>query len=88
MTAVGALVCAAVVAALVVGVSAAAAAAAVDGVGGAVVAAVVAGPGIAPAGAVAVFFFFGIYKTKRYIDTVGVHSWEPPGTSRYAQHQR
>ena len=35
-----------------------------------------------------VFFFFGIYKTKRYIDTLGVHSWEPPGTSRYAQHQR
>ena len=34
------------------------------------------------------FFFFGIYKTKRYIDTLGVHSWEPPGTSRYAQHQR
>ena len=33
-------------------------------------------------------FFFGIYKTKRYIDTLGVHSWEPPGTSRYAQHQR
>ena len=33
------------------------------------------------------FFFFGIYKTKRYIDTLGVHSWEPPGTSRYAQHQ-
>ena len=30
----------------------------------------------------------GIYKTKRYIDTLGVHSWEPPGTSRYAQHQR
>ena len=34
------------------------------------------------------FFFFGIYKTKRYIDTLGVHNWEPPGTSRYAQHQR
>ena len=34
------------------------------------------------------FFFFGINKTKRYIDTLGVHSWEPPGTSRYAQHQR
>ena len=33
-------------------------------------------------------FFLGIYKTKRYIDTLGVHSWEPPGTSRYAQHQR
>ena len=33
-------------------------------------------------------FFFGIYKTKNYIDTLGVHSWEPPGTSRYAQHQR
>ena len=33
-------------------------------------------------------FFFGMYKTKRYIDTLGVHSWEPPGTSRYAQHQR
>ena len=33
-------------------------------------------------------FFFGIYKTKRYRDTLGVHSWEPPGTSRYAQHQR
>ena len=31
-------------------------------------------------------FFFGISKTKRYIDTLGVHSWEPPGTSRYAQH--
>jgi hypothetical protein len=34
------------------------------------------------------FFFFGIYKTKRYRDTLGVHSWEPPGTSRYAQHHR
>ena len=33
-------------------------------------------------------FFFGIDKTKRYIDTLGIHSWEPPGTSRYAQHQR